>query len=61
MKRIAIISLLSLFAFNAMAEQLPTDLNWISNQNEPLFASEQAKQGGTCCVHAKLLLKHCAP
>ena len=46
MKRIAIASLLSLFAFNAMAEKLPTDLNWISNLNEPLFASEDAKQGG---------------
>ena len=39
MKRIAIASLLSLFTFNAMAEKLPTDLNWISNPNEPLFAS----------------------
>ena len=47
MKQIAIISLLSLFAFNAMAEKLPTDLNWISNQNEPLFASDKAKRGGT--------------
>ncbi|TEW47121.1 extracellular solute-binding protein [Psychromonas algicola] len=47
MKRITIISLLSLFTFNAASEQLPADLDWISNQNEPLFASEQAKQGGT--------------
>jgi len=47
MNKIAIISLLSLCSFNTMAAELPTDLTWISNQNEPLFASDEAKQGGT--------------
>ncbi|UXI01871.1 extracellular solute-binding protein [Photobacterium sp. TY1-4] len=31
----------------ALAVDLPQDLVWISNMEEPLFASEQAKHGGT--------------
>ena len=53
MKRTALIPLLSLLAFSTMAEQLPKDLNWQSNPNEPLFASAQAKRGGT--LHKSIL------
>lgn len=31
----------------AQAESLPADLEWITNNDEPLFADEEAKRGGT--------------
>lgn len=35
----------------AIAQDLPTDLNWISNSDQPIFADENAKQGGTYRLH----------
>ncbi|MGR5129590.1 extracellular solute-binding protein [Photobacterium swingsii] len=34
------------FHFTVQAAQLPDNLTWISNSNEPLFASEEAQFGG---------------
>lgn len=51
MKTTVLISLIAGLAFNAYAEQLPMDLSWVSNPNEPLFASEKAKRGGTLRLH----------
>ncbi|WP_423839650.1 extracellular solute-binding protein [Vibrio mytili] len=34
-------------SFNLSAAELPADIEWISNNNEPLFASEEAVRGGT--------------
>ncbi|KGY08086.1 extracellular solute-binding protein [Vibrio sinaloensis] len=34
-------------AYSAQAQSLPADLNWITNDSEPLFASSEAQRGGT--------------
>lgn len=44
-------AVLSALSFNALAEPLPSDLQWVSNQNEPLFASSEAKRGGTLTTY----------
>lgn len=44
-------AVLSALSFNALAESLPSDLQWVSNQNEPLFASSEAKRGGTLTTY----------
>lgn len=35
----------------AVGQTLPSDLEWISNSNQPLFADSNAKQGGTYRIH----------
>jgi microcin C transport system substrate-binding protein len=47
MKLVAFIPLLAVAAFSSATESLPPDLNWVTNQDEPLFASSEAKRGGT--------------
>lgn len=48
-------TLLLIFSFLyqsfAIAQDLPTDLNWITNNDQPLFADDNAKQGGTYRLH----------
>ncbi|MGF1715708.1 ABC transporter substrate-binding protein [Photobacterium chitinilyticum] len=45
--KLAVLSVFMGLSCVATASTLPEDLEWISNMNEPLFASEQAKRGGT--------------
>lgn len=47
MKKLFLASTLSALSFGAMSATLPTDLNWQTNWDAPLFASEEAKFGGT--------------
>ncbi|MFD2176265.1 extracellular solute-binding protein [Veronia pacifica] len=44
---LSIAAALSSASFAGFAATLPADLKWISNNDEPLFASEEAKRGGT--------------
>lgn len=41
------IAVLLTLSFSVFASAVPSDLTWISNMNEPLFASKEAKFGGT--------------
>ncbi len=45
--KLAVLSVFMGLSCVATASTLPENLEWISNMNEPLFASEQAKRGGT--------------
>ncbi|KJY66466.1 extracellular solute-binding protein [Vibrio nigripulchritudo] len=47
MKKLAMVTLLSAVGFTAQATVPPEDLTWITNWDEPLFASEEAERGGT--------------
>ncbi|MEF1339273.1 ABC transporter substrate-binding protein, partial [Vibrio rotiferianus] len=47
MNKLFLASTLSALSFGAMSETLPTDLNWHTNWDAPLYASEQAQFGGT--------------
>ncbi|ENC6730078.1 ABC transporter substrate-binding protein [Vibrio navarrensis] len=44
---LSVLAALAAVSFNLHAQSLPADINWISNNEEPLFASSEAKQGGT--------------
>jgi len=41
------IAALSGMTFASYAQSLPADINWVSNNDEPLFASSEAVRGGT--------------
>ncbi|CAE6882085.1 ABC-type oligopeptide transport system [Vibrio sp. B1REV9] len=47
MNKLFLAPMLSALSFGVMSATLPTDLNWQTNWDEPLFASEDAKFGGT--------------
>lgn len=47
----AIAAMLAALSVNAFAADLPSELTWVSNLNEPLFASPEAKFGGTLRTH----------
>ncbi len=44
-------AVLAALSFGSSANELPSGLTWIDNMNEPLFASEEAKFGGTLRTH----------
>lgn len=46
-----IAAVLAAIPFGSSASELPSGLTWISNMDEPLFASEEAKFGGTLRTH----------
>ncbi len=48
---LATLAALSALSFQTFAQSLPSDLNWLTNKNEPLFASEEAKRGGTLTTY----------
>ncbi|MCF8778229.1 extracellular solute-binding protein [Vibrio sp. IRLE0018] len=48
---LASIAALSALSFNAVAQSLPTAQQWTTNANEPLFASSEAKRGGTLTTY----------
>ncbi|MCU8488529.1 extracellular solute-binding protein [Vibrio vulnificus] len=48
---LATLATLSALSFQTFAQSLPSDLNWLTNKNEPLFASEEAKRGGTLTTY----------
>ncbi|MGU3844972.1 extracellular solute-binding protein, partial [Vibrio diabolicus] len=43
----SVLATLTAASFQLSAAELPADIEWISNNNEPLFASEEAVRGGT--------------
>ncbi|WP_394247351.1 extracellular solute-binding protein [Vibrio profundi] len=44
---LAVTAALASFCFQSQAATLPSDLEWRTNNAEPLFASDEAKRGGT--------------
>jgi microcin C transport system substrate-binding protein len=44
---IAIISMFALHATAIAAPELPDDIKWLTNESDPVFASPEAKKGGT--------------
>ncbi|WP_353499111.1 extracellular solute-binding protein [Vibrio sp. CB1-14] len=44
-------AVLAALSFGSSANELPSGLTWIDNMNEPLFASDEAKFGGTLRTH----------
>lgn len=47
----ATLAAFSTLAFTAYAAELPANLNWQTNWDDPVFASEKAKRGGTLRTH----------
>ena len=45
--RLSAFAVITALGFAVNAAQLPDDLEWISNPNEPIFASSDAQFGGT--------------
>ncbi len=43
----SVLAALTAVSFQLHAAELPADIEWVSNNNEPLFASEEAVYGGT--------------
>ena len=43
----SVLAILTATSFQLSAAELPADIEWTSNNNEPLFASEEAVHGGT--------------
>ena len=51
MKKLLVASILSALGTSAYAADLPQGLDWQTNWDEPLFASAEAKRGGTYRTH----------
>lgn len=51
MKKLLVASILSALGTGAYAANLPQNLEWKTNWDEPLFASSEAKRGGTYRTH----------
>lgn len=52
-KKLTLVSIaaLSALSFSAFAQSLPSALQWTTNADEPLFASNNAKRGGTLTTY----------
>ena len=46
-KQLITLASMLMVGFQTQAGQLPNDIEWVSNNNEPLFASDEALRGGT--------------
>ncbi|MGB1322076.1 MAG: ABC transporter substrate-binding protein, partial [Vibrio gallaecicus] len=44
---LSVIAVLSSMSLYSNADVLPQEVTWLSNNSEPVFASEEAKRGGT--------------
>ncbi|CZF81274.1 MULTISPECIES: extracellular solute-binding protein [Grimontia] len=51
MFKLTTLAALSALAFTAQAAELPANLNWQTNWDDPVFASDKAKRGGTLRTH----------
>lgn len=51
MKKLLIASAIAVVSTTAYAASLPSDLQWQTNWDEPVFASPEAKRGGTYRTH----------
>ncbi|PSU28890.1 extracellular solute-binding protein [Photobacterium lutimaris] len=51
MLKLSAVAIIAALGSAAQAAELPADLTWVSNMEEPLFASPEAKFGGTLRTH----------
>lgn len=51
MLKLTTLAALSALAFTAQAAELPANLDWQTNWDDPVFASDKAKRGGTLRTH----------
>lgn len=56
----SVLAALTAVSFQLHAAELPADIEWVSNNNEPLFASEEAVYGGTYRTYIEVSHRHYA-